>query len=71
MRTQEYRIHLIGGRTIHVFEDTSGPVDQYLHNRFLRCKPDDVLVAGTQETRRAFVPVRNILYISIGESVEE
>jgi len=71
MCTQEYRIHLIGGRTIHVTEENTGPVDQYLHNRFLRCKPDDVLVAGAPEMRRAFIPVRNILYISTGESFEE
>lgn len=71
MRAQEYRIHLIGGRTIHVCEELSGPVDTFLHNRFLRCKPDDILVAGTPETHRAFIPARNILYISTGESIEE
>ena len=78
MHTQDYRIHLIGGRTIQVCEECSGPVDTYLHNRFWylhnrfwRCKPDDILVVGTPETSRAFIPARNILYISTGESLEE
>ena len=71
MRAQDYRIHLIGGRTILVTEECEGPVDTYLHNRFYRSKPDDVLVVGTPDTHRAFIPARNILYISTGESFEE
>lgn len=71
MRVQEYRIHLIGGRTIIVREECSGPVDTFLHNRFWRCKPDDILVVGTPETSRAFIPARNILYISTGKSLED
>ena len=71
MHIQDYRIHLIGGRTILVREECNGPVDTYLHNRFWCCKPDDILVVGTPETSRAFIPARNILYISTGESVEE
>ena len=71
MRTQDYRIHLIGGRTIHVREECNGPVDSFLHNRFWRCKPDDVLEVGSPETSRAYIPARNILYISTGGSLEE
>ena len=71
MHIQDYRIHLISGRTIRVREECEGPVDTYLHNRFLRCKPDDALVVGTPETGRAFIPARNILYISTGESFDE
>ena len=71
MHTQEYRIHLIGGRTIHASEESGGPTDKLLHNRFLRCKQDDILVVGTPETHRAFIPARNILYISTGASFEE
>ena len=70
MHTQDYRIHLIGGRTIQVCEECSGPVDTYLHNRFWRCKPDDIRVVGTPETSCAFIPARNILYISTGKSIE-
>lgn len=70
MHIQDYRIHLIGGRTIQVHEECSGPVDTYLHNRFWRCKPDDILVVGTPETSCAFIPARNILYISTGMSIE-
>lgn len=71
MRVQDYRIHLIGGRTIHVREECNGPVDSFLHNRFWRCKPDDVLEVGSPETSRAYIPARNILYISTGGSLEE
>ena len=71
MRVQDYRIHLIGGRTIHVREECNGPVDSFLHNRFWRCKPDDVLEVGSSETSRAYIPARNILYISTGGSLEE
>ena len=71
MRVQDYRIHLIGGRTIHVREECNGPVDSFLHNRFWRCKPDDVLEVGSPETSRAYIPARNILYISTGGSIEE
>ena len=34
MRKQEYRIHLIGGRTLHVLEECDGPVQTFLHHRF-------------------------------------
>ena len=71
MHIQDYRIHLIGGRTIIVREECDGPVDTFLHNRFGRCKPDDVLVVGTLKTNRAYIPARNILYISTGNSSEE
>ena len=64
MRTNEYRIHFIDGNVITVTELKSEPVETQLHNRFLNSKPDDVLIVGTQHTRRAFIPVRNVLYIS-------
>ena len=71
MRKQEYRIHLIGGRMLHVLEECDGPVQTFLHHRFWRCKPDDILEVGSPETSRAFIPARNILYISTGESMED
>ena len=71
MQVQEYRIHLIGGRSILVREECSGPVDTFLHNRFWRSKPEDILEVGSPETNRAFIPVRNILYISTGKSMED
>ena len=71
MCIQEFHIHLIGGHTIITSEECSGPVETHLYNRFCRCKPDDILVVGTPETRRAFIPVRNILYISTGKSFKD
>ena len=54
-----------------VFKDAADakrfiPEDKRLHNRFRASKPDDVLTIGTEETSRAFIPVRNILYVSMG-----
>ena len=70
MRLQEYRIHLINGRMIHAAEEVSIPHDKRLHNRYMNAKIDEVLTVGSEETARAFVPVRNILYISTGETFQ-
>ena len=70
MSLQEYRIHLINNQVIHAAEERFILEDKRLHNRFRASKPDDVLTIGTEETNRAFIPVRNILYISMGSEVD-
>ena len=70
MCLQEYRIHLINNQVINAAEERFVPEDKRLHNRFRESKPDDVLTIGTEETSRAFIPVRNILYISMGQEVD-
>ena len=70
MCLQEYRIHLINNQVINAAEERFVPEDKRLHNRFRACKPDDVLTIGTEETSRAFIPVRNILYISMGSEAD-
>ena len=70
MSLQEYRIHLINKQVIHAAEERFIPEDKRLHNRFRASKPDDVLVIGNEETDRAFIPVRNILYISTGSDYD-
>lgn len=70
MCLQEYRIHLINNQVINAAEERFIPEDKRLHNRFRARKPDDVLTIGTEETSRAFIPVRNILYISMGSDVD-
>lgn len=70
MSLQEYRIHLINNQVIHAAEERFILEDKRLHNRFRASKPDDVLTIGTEETSRAFIPVRNILYISMGSEVD-
>ena len=70
MSLQEYRIHLFNNQVIHAAEECFIPEDNRLHNRFRASKPDDVLTIGTEETSRAFIPVRNILYISMGSEVD-
>ena len=70
MSLQEYKIHLINNLVIHAAEERFIPEDKRLHNRFRASKPDDVLTIGTEETSRAFIPVRNILYVSMGSEVD-
>ena len=70
MCLQEYRIHLINNQVINAAEERFVPEDKRLHNRFWASKPDDVLTIGTEETSRAFIPVRNILYISMGSEAD-
>ena len=70
MSLQEYRIHLINNQVIHAAEERFLPEYKRLHNRFRASKPDDVLTIGTEETSRAFIPVRNILYVSMGSEVD-
>ena len=70
MCLQEYRIHLINNQVINAAEERFVPEDKRLHTRFRASKPDDVLTIGTEETSRAFIPVRNILYISMGSEAD-
>ena len=70
MCLQEYRIHLINNQVIKAAEECIISEDKRLHNRFLTSKPDDVLIIGTEETNRAFIPVRNILYVSMDQDVD-
>lgn len=64
MCLQEYKIYLINGHMIKAAEECHISEEKRLHNRFRASKPDDVLTIGNDETSRAFIPVRNILYIS-------
>ena len=70
MCLQEYRIHLVNNQIIHASEECYIPEDKRLHNRFRASKPEDVLTIGTEDTSRAFVPVRNILYVSMGRETD-
>ena len=69
MCLQEYKIYLIDGHVIKAAEEVAIPAEQRLHNRFKKAKFEDVLTVGSEETSRAFIPVRNILYISTGEMI--
>ena len=70
MCLQEYRIYLVNNQIIHASEERYIPEDKRLHNRFRASKPEDVLTIGTEDTSRAFVPVRNILYVSMGRETD-
>ena len=62
MYLQEFKIYLIGGHVLKAAEHR-------LLNRFKKAKPDDILSVGSEETSQAYIPVRNILYISTGDVI--
>ena len=66
MYLQEFKIYLIGG---HMLEEVTIPAEHRLLNRFKKAKPDDILSVGSEETSQAYIPVRNILYISTGDVI--
>jgi len=50
-------------------EEVTIPAEHRLLNRFKKAKPDDILSVGSEETSQAYIPVRNILYISTGDVI--
>ena len=61
MYLQEFKIYLIGEIAI--------PAEHRLLNRFKKAKPEDIVSVGSEETSQAYIPVRNILYISTGDVI--
>jgi len=66
---QEFKIHLIGGHVLKAAEEIAIPAEHRLLNRFKKAKPEDILSVGSEETSQAYIPVRNILYISTGDVI--
>ena len=62
-------IYLIGGHVLKAAEEVTIPAEHRLLNRFKKAKPDDILSVGSEETSQAYIPVRNILYISTGDVI--
>ena len=69
MYFQESKIYLIGGHVLKAAEEVTIPAEHRLLNRFKKAKPDDILSVGSEETSQAYIPVRNILYISTGDVI--
>lgn len=69
MCLQEFKIYLNNGHVIKAVEEVYIPTEQRLHNRFKKAGQDDILTVGSEETSQAFIPVRNILYISTGDVI--
>ena len=67
MYLQEFKIYLIG--VLKAAEEVTIPAEHRLLNRFKKAKPDDILSVGSEETSQAYIPVRNILYISTGDVI--
>ena len=65
MYLQEFKIYLIGGHMLKAAEDVTIPAEHRLLYRFKNAKLKDVLSVGSQ----AYIPVRNILYISTGDVI--
>lgn len=67
---QEYKIYLVNGQVVKVAEDVCRPSEQRLHNRYKACRQDGILSVGSADTSLAFIPARNILYISTDNVIE-
>lgn len=50
-------------------EEIAIPAEYRLLNRFKKAKPEDIVSVGSEETSQAYIPVRNILYISTGDVI--
>lgn len=66
---QEFKIYLIGSHVLKAAEEVTIPAEHRLLNRFQKAKPEDILSVGSEETSQAYIPVRNILYISTGDVI--
>lgn len=65
MHVNNYRIHFVNGQVIHAAEATEEPdFEMDMIERFREALPDGMLEIGTEEELQAFIPVKNILYIS-------
>ena len=69
MYLQEFKIYLIGGHMLKAAEDVTIPAEHRLLYRFKNAKLKDVLSVGSEEPSQAYIPVRNILYISTGDVI--
>lgn len=58
-----YRIHLINGDILTACEPVKED-DKDLITRFGEADPDDLLEIGDDGISKAFIPVRNIMFIS-------
>lgn len=58
-----YRIHLINGDILTAWEPVKED-DKDLITRFGEADPDDLLEIGDDAISKAFIPVRNIMFIS-------
>ena len=65
MHVKNYRIHFVNGQTIHAAECIEeSDFEMNLIDRFREALPDGMLEIGTEDELQAFIPARNILYIS-------
>ena len=60
---RHYRIHLINGDIITAWEPVKED-GKDLITRFGEAEPDDLLEIGDDTSSKAFIPVRNIMFIS-------
>ena len=69
MYLQEFKIYLIGGHVLKAAEEVTIHAEHRLLNRFKKAKPEDIVSVGSEEISQAYIPVRNILYISTGDVI--
>ena len=70
-KTHEFVIHLIGGASVSACEEFSGTLGAYLHYRLKEYNETGFLSITTAENGQAYIPVKNILYISCDEPFEQ
>lgn len=64
-------IHLVGGATIETVEKTDIPILNYMVRLYQMYKQDDFCPMVTLDNGHVLVPIKNILYISYGEPMED
>ena len=70
MYARNYRIHLVNGEILRVSESTDGEASPIL-DQYLGTKENEFLILGSLNGPDAYIPMRNILYLSVREFQDE
>ena len=70
MTFQIYKVHLLNGEVIDVWEDYELPASEGLVGKFEKAKDRDILTFGDMYTGPIYVPKKSILFISCGDVIE-
>lgn len=69
MCIQMYLVHLLDGTVIQVAEDYDLPAAEGLLGKYKIAGPDELLVFGDPISGFAYVPKKNIVFISTGDVI--
>ncbi len=65
MFVREYRIHLVNGEVIRIGECVEKEEDTPILDQYLDTEENSFLEIGPADGPQVFIPVRNILYVSV------